>query len=620
MYVPGFTPEMYRSNAGYMPASPEIMGNADPSLAVPSPRARALAVSDQGSRSFGSNIATAAAAANTARAAAANPLPPGLMFKTDKGASAGYGKGSSGYVAFDPNAQYRMWDERGKNKIVSSGTGETGLRSIYELANQFNTEQGKKANYGIERLNPATGKWERILENDPAKNIVGKIADIGLPILGAALMPLTGGLSGALAAGLGAAGGSVLSSVAQGRSLKDTLLRGGITGLTAGALSAGGNAIGGALGGAGGGAGSSTAGLLATGGILPTVGGGFSATLAGGVGGALGGGAAGAIGNEILVQGVRQGVGGGLTAGLAGGALGGGLAGALPGMAPGQGTNYADRVFDQQGNEITVTAPRPTPLPGGAIGAGVGAGLPTVINGPNGNEMILEGTRPTPPERNPPYPGDVPINLNTPPQISTVPVTPVQTPPVGTAAGDGRGVSVIDALRAAGLLTGLVGSAFGGGGGSGNGVIPPGFGGGFGDTGGLPAANLPGLAPGTAGQRDTSGTDWYRYGYGPSQSFFNYVPQGAANTSQAYTGYAEGGVAGEGTGRSDEIPALLSDGEYIIDAETVALLGDGSTKAGAERLDAFRVNVRKHKGRELAKGGFSADARDPMHYLKGGRT
>ncbi|MCV6900873.1 hypothetical protein OE165_27965, partial [Escherichia coli] len=35
--------------------------------------------------------------------------------------------------------------------------------------------------------------------------------------------------------------------------------------------------------------------------------------------------------------------------------------------------------------------------------------------------------------------------------------------------------------------------------------------------------------------------DYYRYGYGPAQSFFSNVPQGAKNTSQAYTGYAEGG-------------------------------------------------------------------------------
>ena len=79
-------------------------------------------------------------------------------------------------------------------------------------------------------------------------------------------------------------------------------------------------------------------------------------------------------------------------------------------------------------------------------------------------------------------------------------------------------------------------------------------------------------------------------------------------------------VNGEGTGRSDEIPALLSDGEYVIDAETVALLGDGSSKAGAKRLNDFRVNIRKHKGRNLAKGKFSVNARRPERYLSGGQV
>jgi hypothetical protein len=77
-------------------------------------------------------------------------------------------------------------------------------------------------------------------------------------------------------------------------------------------------------------------------------------------------------------------------------------------------------------------------------------------------------------------------------------------------------------------------------------------------------------------------------------------------------------VNGEGTGRSDEIPALLSDGEYVIDAETVALLGDGSGKAGAQRLDEFRAKIRKHKGRNLAKGKFSVNAKRPERYLSGG--
>ncbi|MEN9419883.1 MAG: hypothetical protein RI988_3504 [Pseudomonadota bacterium] len=86
--------------------------------------------------------------------------------------------------------------------------------------------------------------------------------------------------------------------------------------------------------------------------------------------------------------------------------------------------------------------------------------------------------------------------------------------------------------------------------------------------------------------------------------------------------FARGGFAvrGMGSGRDDKIPARLSDGEYVIDAETVALLGDGSTKAGADRLDQFRVNIRKHKGRKLAKGAFSANAKPPEAYLRGGRT
>jgi hypothetical protein len=79
-------------------------------------------------------------------------------------------------------------------------------------------------------------------------------------------------------------------------------------------------------------------------------------------------------------------------------------------------------------------------------------------------------------------------------------------------------------------------------------------------------------------------------------------------------------VKGAGTGRSDEIPALLSDGEYVIDAETVAMLGDGSSKAGAKRLDDFRVKVRQHKGRNLAKGRFSDNAKRPENYLSGGRV
>jgi hypothetical protein len=54
-------------------------------------------------------------------------------------------------------------------------------------------------------------------------------------------------------------------------------------------------------------------------------------------------------------------------------------------------------------------------------------------------------------------------------------------------------------------------------------------------------------------------------------------------------------VHGPGDGQSDDIPAMLADGEYVIDAETVAQIGNGSTKAGAHALDKFRENIRSHK-------------------------
>jgi len=74
-------------------------------------------------------------------------------------------------------------------------------------------------------------------------------------------------------------------------------------------------------------------------------------------------------------------------------------------------------------------------------------------------------------------------------------------------------------------------------------------------------------------------------------------------------------VKGEGTGRSDDIPARLSDGEYVIDAESVALLGDGSGDAGARQLDSMRANLRKHKAKNLGKGGFSHKAKQPHQYM-----
>jgi hypothetical protein len=84
---------------------------------------------------------------------------------------------------------------------------------------------------------------------------------------------------------------------------------------------------------------------------------------------------------------------------------------------------------------------------------------------------------------------------------------------------------------------------------------------------------------------------------------------------------ADGGLTrlaqGAGSGRADTIDARLSDGEYVMDAETVALLGDGSTTAGASVLDKLRENIRRHKGRALVAGKISPNAKSPLSYLGG---
>lgn len=75
-------------------------------------------------------------------------------------------------------------------------------------------------------------------------------------------------------------------------------------------------------------------------------------------------------------------------------------------------------------------------------------------------------------------------------------------------------------------------------------------------------------------------------------------------------------VKGEGDGQSDDIPAMLADGEYVIDADIVAALGNGSNKAGADVLDKFRENIRTHK-RSAPIGKIPPKAKSPLAYLKG---
>jgi hypothetical protein len=75
-------------------------------------------------------------------------------------------------------------------------------------------------------------------------------------------------------------------------------------------------------------------------------------------------------------------------------------------------------------------------------------------------------------------------------------------------------------------------------------------------------------------------------------------------------------VTGKGDGQSDDIPAMLADGEYVFDADTVAALGNGSNKAGAEKLDQFREAIRAHK-RSAPEDKIPPKAKKLTSYLKG---
>lgn len=90
-------------------------------------------------------------------------------------------------------------------------------------------------------------------------------------------------------------------------------------------------------------------------------------------------------------------------------------------------------------------------------------------------------------------------------------------------------------------------------------------------------------------------------------------------------GYAEGGevgplstyglVRGVDGGQDDTIEARLSPGEYVFDAESVSMLGDGNNEAGARKLDELRAAVREHK-RSVEADSIAPKSLGPLSYLK----
>lgn len=79
---------------------------------------------------------------------------------------------------------------------------------------------------------------------------------------------------------------------------------------------------------------------------------------------------------------------------------------------------------------------------------------------------------------------------------------------------------------------------------------------------------------------------------------------GALDQMEAPVAPGDGGlISGPGGGLEDAIPAsidgeqpaALSDGEFVVPADVVAMIGDGSTEAGSRRLMALIEQIRIQK-------------------------
>jgi hypothetical protein len=145
-------------------------------------------------------------------------------------------------------------------------------------------------------------------------------------------------------------------------------------------------------------------------------------------------------------------------------------------------------------------------------------------------------------------------------------------------------------------------------------VIPPAY-------GGLTAAGVSGLQTKAAAPSQPLTMDYIQslagqYGVNiPS----NMLPANAApkyahggNINSNLGGYSDGGrlLKGPGDGMSDNIPASiankqparLADGEFVVPADVVSHLGNGSTDAGAKHLYKMMDNVRNARTGRKSQG------------------
>jgi gas vesicle protein len=83
--------------------------------------------------------------------------------------------------------------------------------------------------------------------------------------------------------------------------------------------------------------------------------------------------------------------------------------------------------------------------------------------------------------------------------------------------------------------------------------------------------------------------------------------------------YSEGGagdtyIQGRGDGTSDQIPAMVANSEYVLPADVVSALGNGSSDSGASVLDQFIKVIREHK-HSNSPDDLPPQSKGPLEYL-----
>ena len=215
----------------------------------------------------------------------------------------------------------------------------------------------------------------------------------------------------------------------------------------------------------------------------------------------------------------------------------------------------------------------------------------------------------------------------------TQPIAP--PPPLSSAVTEGTGMALQESLvPPSDSLTGLKSVLSSGDVGT---AAREAFMGEVGGTSGLLGTTAAGIAPYAFEQPGLEGMDKQTslirpYDYDTSTREFTarspYVAPGPEYKSiqtmaqGGLTGYKEGNMLrGQGDGMSDEIQAsiggeqdvLLSDGEYVVPADAVAMLGNGSTDAGANRLDEMIARLRMKKyGRDKQPPEMKAEKVMPV--------